>query len=218
MTDPIIAAARFLTAQLSWLRHATDQQGQPVAADVFREIGDCAARMRGLVEGPREQRFLGPCAATLCTLCGQVGDGHVCEGDIPVWTCEGDVYGVAGAQTGRCRTCGATVDQAERRQWLDDEVRERAFTAKDIADAYGINVKTIRSWAAERQARWDHSGTLVQPARQAKLREHGHDRDGRSLFLIGDVLDLAAADAARREERRVERERRAARRGAEMGA
>jgi hypothetical protein len=207
VTDPIIAAARFLTAQLSWLRHATHPNGEPYATEVFREIGDCAARMRSLVDGPREQRFLGPCTATLCTLCGIVGSAHVCEGDIPVWTCDGDVYGVAGAQTGRCRTCGATVDQAERRQWLDDEVRARAFTAKDIADAYGINVKTIRSWATERQARWDHSGTLVQPSRAAKLHTHGLDRDGRALFLVGDVLDLAADDAARREERRVERAR-----------
>src|SRR5690348_13776084 len=63
MTDPLITAAQFLTTQLDWLRHATDEQGGAVAVDVFREIGECAARMRSLVEGPRDQRYLGPCGA-----------------------------------------------------------------------------------------------------------------------------------------------------------
>jgi hypothetical protein len=129
------------------------------------------------------------------------------------------VYARDGAPAGHCRTCGATVDTDERRKWLDAEVRSRAFRAAEIASAYGINVKTIRSWATERQARYDHSGTQVEAARPAKLHVHGWDRDGRPLFLVGDVLDLAAVDAARREQARAERARRAAaRETAEMGA
>ena len=213
MTDPLIAAARFLAAQLSWLRHATNEQGAPYAADVFREIGDCAARMRSLVDGPREQKYLGPCGAKLpptvtnglCP-CGLPATDHpgygpvhdhnadFCDGHE---TCEGDVYGVAVAQNGRCRTCGATVDQDERRQWLDDEVRQRAFRASEIEDAYGISANLIRQWAT--------------PDR-GLLRIHDHDVQGRARYLLSDVLDLAARQAAKRLERQADRERRAARR------
>jgi hypothetical protein len=231
VTDPLIAAAQFLSAQLDWLRHATDEMGQPYAAGVFAEIRDCASRMRGVVEGPADRRYLGPCGAVRehQDLCGH-GKADPCFADdftdeCECWchdgepdTCEGDVYARDGAPAGHCRTCGATVDTGERRKWLDAEVRSRAFRAAEIASAYGINVKTIRSWATERQARYDHSGTQVEAARPAKLHVHGWDRDGRPLFLVGDVLDLAAVDAARREQARAERARRAAARTAEMGA
>jgi uncharacterized protein YjcR len=117
-------------------------------------------------------------------------------------TCEGDVYARDGAASGRCRTCGAEVDTAERQAWLDAEVRSRAFRAAHIAEAYGIRPNTIRKWAE-----------------RGKLTAHGTDRDGRPLYNVGDVLDLAVADAARRETRRNERERRdAARQTIEMGA
>jgi hypothetical protein len=202
VTDPLIAAAQFLTAQLPWLAHATDEHGQPYAASVFAEIRDCASRMRAVVEGPADRRYLGPCGATW--------DIGTLEDRDRTLTCEGDVYARDGAPAGHCRTCGATVDTGERRAWLDAEVRSRAFRAAEIAGAYGINVKTIRSWATERQARYDHSGTQVEAARPAKLHVHGWDRDGRPLFLVGDVLDLAAVDAARREQARADRARRAA--------
>jgi hypothetical protein len=218
MTDPLIAAAQFLVTQLPWLAHATDEQGGPYAASVFAEIRDCASRMRAVVEGPADRRYLGPCGAErehdpLCV----DQSGHPHDNECECWchdgepgACEGDVYARDGAPAGHCRTCGATVDTDQRRAWLDAEVRSRAFRAAEIAGAYGINVKTIRSWATERQARYDHSGTQVEAARPAKLHVHGFDRDGRPLFLVGDVLDLAAVDAARREQARAERARRAA--------
>lgn len=217
MTDPLITAAQFLTAQLPWLRHATDEQGQAVAVDVFREIQECASRMRAIVDGPSEQKYLGPCGAP------QVVEIYIIEPEIgqplldgpPAPPCDGDVYGRPGAEKGRCRTCGAEVAQDERRAWLDDVVRDYAYRASEIASAYGINVNTIRTWAHDRQALYDHAGNVVRPARPAKLRTHAHDRDGRPLFLVGDVLDLAAQEAARREGNRA---RRAARQTAEVGA
>jgi hypothetical protein len=63
MTDPLIAAARFLQSQLEWLRHATDEQGEPYAVQAFAEIDWCAGRLRSLVNGPPERRYLGPCGA-----------------------------------------------------------------------------------------------------------------------------------------------------------
>jgi hypothetical protein len=77
----------------------------------------------------------------------------------------------------------------ERRRRLP--ARAHAFRDREIADAYGVNVKTIRTWVTR--------GHLVP---------HGHDADGRPLLNVGDVLDLAAADAARRETDRAKRARR----------
>jgi hypothetical protein len=61
--DPLTRAAKWLTGQLDWLRHATDEHGGPYAAGVFAEIRDCASRMRAVVEGPADRRYLGPCGA-----------------------------------------------------------------------------------------------------------------------------------------------------------
>jgi hypothetical protein len=199
VTDPLIAAARFLTAQLSWLRHATDQHGQPVAADVFREIGDCAARMRGLVDGPREQRFLGPCGAIL--ECNPIRCADDCPAGCGITepVCEGDVYGVAGAQTGRCRTCKTVYQQADRQQWIDSVRRDWLYHASEIAEAYPeIKANTVSKWYS-----------------RGLLASHGEHKGG-PLFKVSEVLDLAAADAARREEIRADRDRR--RKTAEMGA
>jgi hypothetical protein len=181
VTDPLIAAARFLSAQLDWLRHATDDQGGPYAAAVFAEIRDCASRLRGLVEGPADRRYLGPCGAERQHggLCG-TGKADPCfaddfTDDCECWchngeheTCEGDVYGVAGAQTGRCRTCKAVYQQADRRIWLDEQVSgsDLAWTARGIADALSINVKTVRAWATPHTS---YSGEVLH---EAKLRTY----------------------------------------------
>lgn len=195
MTDPIETAAQFLTQQLPWLRHATDEHGQPYAPAVFDAIAECAGRMRSLVDGPAAQKYLGPCGAAL------THDNVFGE---PIMTdCDGDIYGRVyadgtTARTGACRTCRATVDTDERQAWLDGEVRGHAFRAAEIAQAYGIRANTIRVWATR--------GVLVA---------HGHDRDGRPLYNVGDVLDLAAGDAARRAEEHAKRARRAAAKVAE---
>jgi hypothetical protein len=102
------------------------------------------------------------------------------------------------------------VSPGDREAWLDGEVRSHAFRATEIAQAYAINVKTIRSWATERPEVRNADGKLVRSAAPARLRPHAHDRDGNPLYLLGDVLDLAAADAARREGNRSRRSRREA--------
>lgn len=186
MTDRIAVLARFLAANLGWLVHRSE-------IDEFAgDVGDCAGRLRGMVNGPSEQRFLGPCGAELVEDITSIGeDGGEGIRTYRESVCEGDVYGPRGGRTGRCRTCEAEVAQVDRRAWLDGEVRAHAFRAAEIAGAYGVNVKTIRTWAARGQ-----------------LLEHGRDRDDHPLFMVGDVLDLAAADAARRETNRAKRERR----------
>jgi DNA-binding transcriptional MerR regulator len=184
--DTIPHAARFLAEHLEWFRH------REFAGEFLTDVDACLRAVRGIARGPSEQKYLGPCGVPVSEI-DELVDAY---GDDPsvglvVNRCDGDVYGRAGAEKGTCRTCGAQVDQSERRAWLDDEVRRHAFRASEIAGAYGINVNTIRSWAA-----------------RGLLLEHGRDRDDRPLYGVGDVLDLAAAAAARREENRARRARR----------
>lgn len=188
MTDPLIAAARFLASQLEWMRHAVDEQGQPYAVAAFAEIGHCAGRLLGLVNGPAEQGYLGPCGAV-----DAIPDPLDDEAEPFVSDpCEGDVYGIRGAKVGRCRTCKAEVGQDDRQAWLDGEVRNWAFRASEIEEAYGIKANLIRQWAT--------------PAR-GLIQIHGHDRDGRALYLLSHVLDVAATQAAKRAEAQAKRAR-----------
>jgi hypothetical protein len=207
MTDPLIAAAQFLVTQLDWLRHATDEQGGPYAAGVFAEIRDCASRMRAVVEGPADRRYLGPCGAErehdpLCV----DQSGHPHDNECECWchdgepgACEGDVYARDGAANGRCNICGAQYQRAERQDWIDTLRRDWLYHASEITEAYPeIKANTVSKWYS-----------------RGLLASHG-EHNGGPLFKVGEVLDLAAGDKARREEIRAERDRR--RKTAEMGA
>jgi hypothetical protein len=196
VTDPLIAAAQFLVTQLPWLAHATDEHGGPYAASVFAEIRDCASRMRATVEGPADRRYLGPCGAPITEI-DQIIDEY---GEDPATglmasRCDGAVWGRNGAATGRCNTCKAEYQRAERQDWIDTLRRDWLYRASEIEEAYPqIKADTIRQWL--------HRGLLVS---------HGTYAGG-PLFKVGEVLDLAAADKARREEIRAERDRRRAKR------
>jgi hypothetical protein len=184
-SPPLLLAvvAGWLTGHLDWLAHRQE------AGEAFADFGASARALRGVMRGGGEQKYLGPCGAI------------VPQAEMPTervsthWTehlCDGDVYGRVGAKTGACRTCGAQVDQAERQIWLADVRRDWLYHASEIAEAYpDIKVDTIRSWL--------HRGQLTA---------HG-EHEGRPLLKLGDVLDLAAAAAARRAERESERARRA---------
>lgn len=200
MTDPIVTLSRFIGQHLEWLRH------RPEVDESLADIDQCARVLRSLVRGSQEFKYLGPC-----------GYEHATElqpGVTRIDPCPGDVYARVHtdgttARTGTCRTCGATVDTDARRAWLDGEVRGHAFTAWDIADAYGLNVKTIRSWASRGLAGgvlrsyWRTEAGIV--AEWADPPEGVHRE---RLHYVGDVLDLAAADAARRAEQQAKRARR----------
>jgi hypothetical protein len=210
-TDPIVIAAEALRVQVEWLRHRAEVD------EAFRDFAQAAGRMRYVVDGPGAKKYLGPCGAPYLCDGIAVGDqGQPCaECGAPeshpaheLRTCEGDVYGPAGGRSGRCRTCGAEVDQGERRAWLDEQVRDKAFRLAHIADAYGLKLKTLRDWAAERPEVRAENGAIIRSAKPAKLRVHGMDLQGKQLFLVGDVLDLAREAARKRAENEARREQR----------
>lgn len=222
LIDPIVAAARFIERNLEWARH------RPEVDEMLSDIDRCARVVQSLAKGPAAQRYLGPCGAPLGVL---PAPEHYPDDALVTTECGGDVYCREGAQHGACRTCGAEVSTAERQAWLDGEVRSHAFRAAHIAQAYGINVNTIRSWAARGNlpSYWRTSAGLVTPwtdpeldpnlkgeamnARLGEISDEIEARGGR-LHYVGDVLDLAAVDAARRAEEQAKRARRAATRAA----
>jgi hypothetical protein len=185
MTDPIVKTATWLAGHVEWMRHRAE------ADEFLTAVEACMRLVRGLARGPAAQRYLGPCGARIETLSDETSVLVSRE-------CDGDIYARVGALSGSCRTCGATASALERQAWLDGTVRTHAFRASEIAQAYRVNVNTIRSWAGR--------GLLVA---------HGHDGEGRPLFNVGEVLDLAAADAARRATEQAKRARRAAAKAAE---
>lgn len=211
--DPIVHAARYLAANLDWLAH------RPEAGEAYAAIHACARVVRGIVRGPSEQRYLGPCGATW--------DIGTLESPEQKLACDGDVYGYVGAEKGRCKTCKTEVSQDERRIWLEDKARssDLAWTARGIADALSINPKTLRAWADERRAPngvvlrraklatfWRNpDGQLIpwveppvhlfEVERRAQIRARG-DR----LHYVADVVELARETAARRAEAGAARE------------
>lgn len=153
------------------------------AGEFLADVDACVRIIHGIARGPSEERYLGPCGARV--------DEYANQRILLTRECVGDVYARLGAEAGQCRECGAKHDVAARKAWLDDVVRGHAFRASEIAKAYKINVNTIRSWA-----------------QRGQLVSHGYDQQERPLYNIGDVLDLAAADAARRATNQARRTRR----------
>lgn len=192
--DRISVLANWLDSHLEWMRHRAEVD------EFLTDVEACLRVVRGLARGPAPQRYLGPCGAVDPDAIGvHASDGSLAYADDPMPTnvqplapCDGDVYAREGASSGRCRVCSAEWSSATRRAWLDAEARSWAYTATEIADAYPIKANTIRQWLS-----------------RGLLTTHG-ELSGRPLMLLGDVLDLAAGDAARREEARSRRAARVA--------
>jgi hypothetical protein len=248
--DPLIRACSWLSGQMRWVRHAIDDQGGAYSVEAYAEIADCARRIRGLVNGPTDQKYFGPCGgdrmhedgcgAEMCFPDGYDELADViectcwCHGGEP-GTCKGDTYGWPGAEQAACKTCGRQVSQAERRAYLDGEVRQHAYRAVQIDEAYGVDAGQIRVWAARGNLRsyWiTEAGLTVEwtdpaldPALtgeelKTRLGEISDEIQARGprVFYVGDVLDLAAAQAVRRAEAQAKRARRAATDAAEREA
>jgi hypothetical protein len=203
--DPVVLWARWLAGHVEWLRHTDD------AERFLIEVDECMRAVRSVTRGPASQKYLGPCGAPRqvdVTPIGRMPGTEFVDGAL----CEGDIYAHRGARVGRCWTCGAEVAAGDREAWLDAEVRTHAFRAAHIAEAYRVNVNTIRSWAARGQLKsyWRTDGGIV-----ADWTEPAEGETRERLHYVGDVLDLAAADAARRATEQAKRARRAAVKAAE---
>jgi hypothetical protein len=156
--DPLATAASWLAGHTDWLRHRRE------APEAFAIIAAAERVVVAISIPPGERRWLGQCGADL-------DDGGECDAEL---------YAKPGATAATCRTCGTRHDARDRRAHLDQVARGYAYTASEIASAYGIRANTISVWA--------HRGRIVA------IGEVG----GHPVYPLGQVLDLAAVEAARR--------------------
>lgn len=91
----------------------------------------------------------------------------------PCGRCGMDLYVRPGATHAHCG-CDKPHKVDDLRAYLDKQVRQHAYTAAEIEAAYRIRADRIRKWAS-----------------RGRIAQHGTDRLGRPLYLLGDVLDLA---------------------------
>lgn len=152
-------------------RHAIDR------APDLEYAGVCSASTSGC-PGPAEC----PCGChdghdRPCTMDGGCGltKGAACPGElyIPKRTAAG---------VARCSTCGTDHDIPARRRYLLEAARDVLVTTTEACAAVSthgagaLSEATIRSWK-----------------QRGRLIAHGHDSDGRDLWRLGDVIDLALA-------------------------
>lgn len=174
----------------TWARHVAGERGHqlPAGADPL----EAAARwLVSHVEWLRHRQEVTEAYADFATtarvIAGTVdgpGDRRwlgQCGAPLEDGPCRADVHARAGATTARCRECGASLDVALRRAELGRLVRGYAFSATEIAAAYPhIRAGRIRTWAMRGR---------IQPCGEV---------DGRPAYDLGEVLDRAAIEDARR--------------------
>jgi hypothetical protein len=96
----------------------------------------------------------------------------------PCDVCGADLYALPGRTELRCRRCRAGYDLAARRADLLRRAHDRLATSTDIAR--GLSSLDLPV-SPERLRQWHHRGRLLQ---------RGHDRRGRPLYRVGDVVEL----------------------------
>lgn len=96
--------------------------------------------------------------------------------------CGTDLYARATAVTVTCQGCGTPWDVGQRLDWLDGQARQCAYTPAEIEGAYGVRADLIRKWASRN-----------------RLALRGHDRMGRPLYRLAEVLELATRVDSKRE-------------------
>jgi hypothetical protein len=158
----------------------------------------------------RDRWFAGVCGAELVSV-GLVADGSVL---VPVaedaGRCEALLFASVDVESVKCRACEAVYTVEARRSLLVAFAQDAELPLPVIARALPwlaaveVRPSTVRNW---RLAKLDRRPTFVvtsrgvaQPRRLRKppmLLPRAVDAEGRELFRVGDVIDLAVAAAER---------------------
>ncbi len=185
--DEIEWVTRWLADQCEWVRH------RPYVDEFVTDVDGAARVIRALASGPRERIYRGPCGAPFVPITPEVAEEHGINPAVArlgLAPCPEPLYGRLGAAKAKCKTCEAEYDQDQRIRERQDLAHSYTYTAAEIEHAYGgvILASTIRQWR-----------------KRGLLTVHG-EADGKRLYAIGEVLQVAATAKERQ------------RRTAEMGA
>jgi hypothetical protein len=186
-TDDLSGICGWLAEHAEWCRH------KPWVDEWVADIERAASIIRGLASGPRERIYLGPCGAPFLPITPEVAEEHGIQPAVArlgLAPCPEPLYGRLGATKAKCKTCEAEHNVDQRIRERHDLAHSYTYTAAEIEHAYGgiILASTIRQWR-----------------RRGLLQVHG-EADGKRLYAIGEVLQVAATAKERQ------------RRTAEMGA
>lgn len=175
----------------TWARHVAEERGTaiPAAGDPLTIAAKLLSAhidwLRHQPEAAEAIRDLATAARVLTALVDGPADRRwlgQCGADTDAGTCDIDLHARLTATTATCRGCGARHDVRQRRTWLAEVARSYAYTAREIEQAYGVRAGTIRVWA--------HRGRLAAAG----------EVDGRPVYPLAAVLDLADQDAQRKRE------------------
>jgi hypothetical protein len=142
---------------------------RPEAAEAVDELNAAAATLQRVVDSPPALAYAGPCW-------NELGDGERCEFEL---------YAVEGRNSVTCQGCGEDHDLAARRRWLLGEAQDALATAATLAAALSSLDTPVTS------------SMIRNYADRGRIVAHGHDRQGRPLYRVGDVVDVLA-DVAKR--------------------
>lgn len=166
------ALGRWLAEQVSWMR------AQPDGPDMHRHLIDRLRAADRVVDAPSMRAFVGRCPT------------EIADDDGNTTTCDTELWAPPGRYTSdvKCRACGTAHPIADRRRSLLGRADDMLLPRTDLARAlsgFGVEItpKQLENWTT-----------------RGRLSTHGYTntRPGRPLYRVGDVLDLLAADRARR--------------------
>jgi hypothetical protein len=198
--EPWPRPRRDVVAAAGWLLARSSRVAQhPQAAAIERDVRNVVAQLRRAVDRPPDRWFMGPCDTDGCV------EEHLLvrdDGTSRVERRPTELYAEPGAETVRCPRCNAEYSIDARRAWLLAAAEDQLAHAELIgraAPALGIDItpSMIRNYADR--------GRIVAKST---------DLQGRPLYRVGDVIQVARDVLARRAEWAANRESKARKRSA----
>lgn len=176
----VATAVDYLDRQLTYMAGFGDVPFSDFAHDLRR----CRAHLESVLHDGEQRDTGAPCMRCDVPL-------HKCwKGrELPWSTAEHKL--LAKEDGWACPRCKRWHNETQYRLAVAHEHVAKAdhLTAADMAIRTGLNASTIRRWASRRFVRTDDDGEPIYTP--ARLKSSGHDANGRKVYRVDDVLDLA---------------------------
>lgn len=149
------------------MRYEGFLQAHPAGHEAISEIVLAVRKARQAIDLAPEKDYAGPC-------------GHVDEASGA--KCSQELYARRGDAIVRCRTCGTDHDVEGLRAALTTAAEDLLVTTREACGA--VRTYTSGHLTPELIRKWKQRGRIVA---------RGHDKQGRDLWRLGDLTELATA-------------------------